>query len=65
MDTNKNAMLNELSEEFAEEIKAAKRAYDKHWRDNNKDKVKAKNQRYWLKRAMALRAEKEREQNDN
>ena len=59
MQTNENEMLNELSEEMIEAIKAAKRAYEKQWRANNKDKVRAKNQRYWIKRAMALREQNE------
>lgn len=37
-------------------IKQAKRNYYKRWRAINKDKVKAYNQRYWLKKAQAEQA---------
>lgn len=59
MQTKENGTLNELSNEMIEEIKAVKRAYEKEWRANNKDKVRAKNQRYWIKKAMAMKAQKE------
>ena len=59
MQTKENEMLNGLSNEMIEEIKAVKRAYEKEWRANNKDKVRAKNQRYWIKKAMAMKAQKE------
>lgn len=34
-----------------EDIVAAKREYHKNWRAENKDKVKARNERYWEKQA--------------
>ena len=59
-------MNNEIDKELLEEIKELKRAYHKQWRDNNNEKVKAKNQRYWAKRALALREQKAKEaQNGN
>lgn len=35
-------------------IVEARRAYQKKWRAKNKDKVKAANDRYWLKKAAEL-----------
>lgn len=35
-------------------IVEARRAYQKKWRSENKDKVKAANDRYWLKKAAEL-----------
>ena len=64
MQTKEKEMLNELSGEMIEEGKAAKRAYEKQWRANNKDKVRAKNQRYWIKRAMMMRDQKAKEESD-
>ncbi len=32
-------------------VKKLKREYAKKWRDANKDKVKASNERYWAKKA--------------
>lgn len=42
--------VNTLSEE-EKTIVLARRAYKKAWRDNNKDKVKAANARFYLKQA--------------
>ncbi len=39
----------------------ARRAYQKQWRDKNPDKVKARNARYWERRAARLAAEREQE----
>lgn len=44
--------LNELAAE-------AKREYQRNWRANNKDKVKAMNQRYWLRKAILKKNELE------
>lgn len=38
-------------------IKQAKRAYKKEWRAKNKDKIKAANERYWLKKAQRAQSE--------
>ena len=43
-------------EELARE---AQREYNKEWRRKNPDKVRAKNERYWRRRAARLAAEKE------
>jgi hypothetical protein len=48
-----------------EEIKAAKRAYHKEWRDKNKDKVKESNYKYWAKKAAELKAKKGEENERN
>lgn len=41
-------MLSKMSEEAL----AARREYEREWRARNRDKVKAKNRRYWEKRAQ-------------
>jgi hypothetical protein len=48
-----------------EEIKAAKRAYLKEWRANNKDKVRQHNYNYWAKKAAELKAKKGEENERN
>lgn len=48
-----------LTELEKEEIKKARREYKKEWRKNNPDKVKAANERYWLKKAAEKRAKEE------
>lgn len=50
--------------EYTEIIKLAKKIKNqkaKEWRDKNKDKVKASNQRYWLKKALELKKKKKGE----
>lgn len=42
-------------------IKQAKRAYKKEWRAKNKDKIKAANDRFYLKFAKKLAAEQAKE----
>lgn len=43
-----------------EAIKEAKREYYKNWRANNKDKVKAINQRFWEKKRKELEVKNDR-----
>ena len=43
-----------IEQEIREEIRAAQRAYKKEWRRKNPDKVKASNERYWLKKAAQI-----------
>ena len=50
-----------LTKQEKELIKQAQRNYYKKWRANNKDKVKAANQRYWLKQAQKAQAEQAKE----
>ena len=38
-------------------IKEAQRAYQKAWRAKHKDKIKAANERYWLKKAQRAQSE--------
>lgn len=39
--------------------KQAQREYMRRWRQKNPERVRAKNQRYWEKKARQLQAEKE------
>ena len=39
---------------MTEEAKAARRIYEKQWRAMNPDKVRARNDRYWQKKAAEL-----------
>ena len=45
---------NALREEILAEIRKANREYKKEWRKKNPDKVKASNERYWLKKAREI-----------
>jgi len=40
----------ERTAEEVEQIKAAKREYDRQWRKNNPEKVRAIQERYWLRK---------------
>ena len=42
---------------LSEEAREAKRAYMKKWRDENKDKVRATQERYWKKKLEQMRKE--------
>lgn len=44
-----------MNAEMQEQIRAAQREYHKQWREKNPDKVKARNARYWLKKAEQLK----------
>lgn len=37
-----------------EQARNARREYYREWRARNKDKIKASNERYWMKRARKL-----------
>lgn len=41
---------------MTEEAKAAKREYDRQWRQRNKDHIKAYNERYWQRKAAEAAA---------
>lgn len=43
---------------MTDDAKAARREYEKQWRAANPDKVRAKNRRYWEKKAAAKVAER-------
>ena len=45
---------NAIREDILAEIRKANREYKKEWRKKNPDKVKAANERYWLKKAKEL-----------
>lgn len=47
-----------LSEKEKEAIRQEQRAYKAEWRKKNKDKIKAANERYWLKKAAERNAAK-------
>ena len=49
----------QIEKEIREQMRAAMREYKREWRKKNPDKVKAANERYWIKRAMKMRAEQE------
>lgn len=48
-----------IREEILAEIREANRQYKAEWRRRNPDKVKASNERYWLKKAASIMAEKQ------
>lgn len=62
MNDSENIVVTPLSEEEIQELvkeaKEQKNQYNREWRKNNKEKVKAINQRYWIKKAQKLREEK-------
>lgn len=43
-----------MNKDIEQAIIKAKRTYAKEWREKNKDKVKAAQQRHWEKKAMEL-----------
>lgn len=50
-----------LSETQREAIKQARREYQREWRRKNPDKVKAAQERHWLRKAAQLAKEQEAE----
>ncbi len=52
--------------ELTDQARAARRAYYKEWRANNKDKVREKNRRYWEKKAKKEKGDEDaQEYNSN
>ncbi len=51
----------EIEAEVREKIKAANRAYKKEWQKKNPDKIKAANERFYLKKAAELSESKTHE----
>lgn len=51
-----------MREEVLAEIREANRQYKKEWRRRNPDKVKASNERFYLKKAAILLEEKRKEE---
>ena len=46
---------NQIREEILAEIREANRRYKAEWRKKNPDKVRASNERYWLKKAEEMK----------
>ena len=53
MDENK--IRAEIELEIKEQIRERQRSYKREWRKKNPDKIKAANERYWLKKAAEVR----------
>lgn len=51
-----------MDEKARREAAEARNAYARKWRAANKDKVRASNQRYWLRKAEREKAESKNEQ---
>lgn len=51
-----------MDEKARREAAEARNAYARKWRAANKDKVRASNQRYWLRKAEREKAENKNEQ---
>lgn len=49
---------------MTEEARAAKRLYEKEWRKRNPDKVRARNARYWERKAAQKAEDIENEQTE-
>lgn len=46
-----------MTKQEREQVKQVQREYYRKWRARNKDKIKASNQRYWLKKAQEAQHE--------
>ena len=51
-----NGTAEQIRQEVLEQIRAKNREYMRKWRAKNKDRVKASNERYILKKAESLKA---------
>lgn len=47
---------------MTEQAREARRAYRRKWNRENRDKVKAAQERYWERKAQELRKEQEQEE---
>ena len=56
---NVELIANALYQQKLERDRAYKREYARKWRAKNRDKVKANNERYIIKKAESLKAEQE------
>ena len=54
-----NGTAEQIRQEVLEQIRAKNREYMRKWRAKNKDRVKASNERYILKKAESLKANTE------
>ena len=58
---DKNEAKQTATAPLTEQAKEARRAYQRMWRANNRDKVRAIQQRHWEKKAAEMMATKEGE----
>jgi hypothetical protein len=56
-------IANALYQQKLERDRAKRREYARKWREKNREKVKANNERYIIKKAESLKAEAEQENN--
>lgn len=59
-ENDKNGQAEQIRQEVLAQIRAENKEYQRKWRAKNKDKVKAKNERYILKKAESLKANNEK-----
>ena len=59
-----NTKTQRRNEFMNEKAKEARRAYKRKWYQENKDKVKAYNAKYWSKKAAELKAQQPAEANN-
>lgn len=56
-------IANALYQQKLEQDRAKRREYARKWRERNREKVKANNERYIIKKAESLKAEAEQDNN--
>ena len=59
--TSVEIIANALYQQKLEQDRAKRREYARKWRERNREKVKANNERYIIKKAESLKAEAEAE----
>lgn len=57
---DKNGKAEQIRQEVLAQIRAENREYMRKWRAKNKERVKASNERYILKKAESLKAEQKK-----
>ena len=57
--TSVEIIANALYQQKLEQDRAKRREYARKWRERNREKVKANNERYIIKKAESLKAEQE------
>lgn len=58
--TSVEIIANALYQQKLEQDRAKKREYARKWREKNREKVKANNEKYIIKKAESLKAEQEK-----
>lgn len=58
---DKNGTAEQIRQEVLAQIRAENREYMRKWRAKNKERVKANNERYILKKAESLKASQEKQ----